>query len=485
MRRLLALLVAVAALVLLVAPAAMAHPLGNFSINHLSKVKISNDRVDVIYVLDEAEIPTTQQRGESRAEVIRSKQKELRERLTLLVDGRRVALRPLEPKLSFPAGQAGLETTRFVQPLRAAVSDPEKVVLRDETFPDRVGWKAIVAEPGEGTAVRSTAPSGDPTNGLRRYPEDLLDSPLDRRAASFRVEPGDGTLVAPRAEGGRFVATRDSSGEGFASVFEDAAAGQGVLALLLLAAFGWGALHALSPGHGKAMVAAYLIGTRGTARHAVWLGATVTITHTMGVFALGLVTLALSQYILPEDLYPWLTLVSGLMVVAIGAGVLRARFRWARARRAVAAAADHGPSAEAAFHSHGPGHHAHHHHNHHDHHHHDHDHHHPHPENAVTRRSLIAMGAAAGLIPCPSALVVLLGAIAQHEVALGLLLIVAFSVGLAGTLTALGLLVVYARRILPRGHLTGRLATVLPAVSALAIVLVGFVLTARAVPGVV
>jgi nickel/cobalt exporter len=375
-----------------------------------------------------------------------------------------------------------------VQPLRAAVSDAERVVLRDETFPDRVGWRAIVAEPGEGTAVRSSAPSGDPTNGLRRYPEDLLDSPLDRRAASFAVEPGDGTLVAPRAEGGKFVATRDGSGEGFASVFEDAAAGQSVLVLLLLAAFGWGALHALSPGHGKAMVAAYLIGTRGTARHAVWLGVTVTITHTIGVFALGLVTLALSQYILPEDLYPWLTLISGLLVVTIGAGVLRSRFRWARARRAAAAegpataATDHGPSAEAPLHRHGKGDHGHHHHHGHSH---GHGQSHPDGESAVTRRSLIAMGAAAGLIPCPSALVVLLGAIAQHEVALGLLLIVAFSVGLAGTLTALGVLVVYARRILPRGRLTGRLATALPALSALAIVVVGCVLTARAVPGVV
>jgi ABC-type nickel/cobalt efflux system permease component RcnA len=125
---------------------------------------------------------------------------------------------------------------------------------------------------------------------------------------------------------------------------------------------------------------------------------------------------------------------------------------------------------------------------HHDHHHaHSHDHHHTHPhgETAVTRRGLVAMGAAAGLIPCPSALVVLLGAIAQHEVALGLLLIVAFSVGLAATLTGLGLLVVYARRVLPRGRLTGRVASALPAASALAIVLVGCVLTARAVPGVV
>jgi nickel/cobalt transporter (NicO) family protein len=495
MRRALAVLVAVAAVVLLVAPAAMAHPLGNFSINHLSKVKISDDRIDVLYVLDQAEIPTTQERGDSRAEIVRSKQDELREKLSLQVDGRRVPLRYLEPKLSFPKGQAGLDTTRFVQPLRAAVSDPERVVLRDETFADRVGWKAIVAEAGEGTAVRSAAPSGDPTNGLRRYPEDLLNSPLDRRSATFSVKPGDGTLVAPRGEGEKTVTTRDASGQGFASVFEDAAAGQGVLALLLLAAFGWGALHALSPGHGKAMVAAYLIGTRGTARHAVWLGVTVTITHTIGVFALGLVTLALSQYILPEDLYPWLTLISGLMVVTIGAGVLRARFRWARARRAVAgetaASGDHGPSAEAAFHSHGPGEHDHHHHKHeHDHRHdhdhsHDHAHSHEHGESTVTRRSLIGMGAAAGLIPCPSALVVLLGAIAQHEVALGLLLIVAFSVGLAGTLTGLGLLVVHARRFLPRGRMTGRLATVLPAASALAIVLVGFVLTARAVPGVV
>jgi nickel/cobalt transporter (NicO) family protein len=506
MRRALAVLVAVAGLALL-APAAMAHPLGNFSINHLSKVKISQDRVDVLYVLDEAEIPTTQQRGESRAEVIRGKQEELREKLTLLVDGRRVSLRPLEPKLSFPTGQAGLETTRFEQPLRAAVSNPERVELRDETFADRVGWRAIVAAPGEGTAVRSTAPSGDPTGGLRRYPEDLVDSPLDRRSATFSVKPGDGALVAPRGEGEKTVTTRDGNGDGFAGVFEDAAAGRGVLVLLLLVAFGWGALHALSPGHGKAMVAAYLIGTRGTARHAVWLGVTVTITHTIGVFALGLVTLALSQYILPEDLYPWLTLISGLMVVTIGAGVLRARFRWARGRPAGAAdgaaapAVDHGPSAEAALH--GPGHedHGDHHHHgplgrllpHHHHHRGDHDHRHGHDhghshsdgESAVTRRGLIAMGAAAGLIPCPSALVVLLGAIAQHEVALGLLLIVAFSVGLAATLTALGLLVVHARRILPRGRLTGRLATAVPAASALAIVVVGCVLTARAVPGVV
>jgi ABC-type nickel/cobalt efflux system permease component RcnA len=242
-------------------------------------------------------------------------------------------------------------------------------------------------------------------------------------------------------------------------LFADAASGQGVLLLLLLAAFGWGALHALSPGHGKAMVAAYLVGTRGSARHAIALGATVTVTHTIGVFALGVVTLALSQYVLPEDLYPWLTLTSGLLVVVVGAGVLRSRVLKAR-------------------HDHA---HAHHHEHAHDHAHY-HDHHHDHD---LSWKGLLGMGAAAGLIPCPSALVVLLAAISQHEVALGLLLITAFSLGLAGTLTGLGLVVVSARRWIPPGLAAGRLAAVLPAASALLIVGVGCVLTAKAVPGVV
>ena len=446
MRR--ALLVTVLALAVLglTSQGARAHPLGNFSVNHLTKVKVSSDRVDVHYVLDQAEIPTFQERDEPRSALLASKQAEVTRGLTLRVNGTEVPLELASPgRLTMPRGQGGLLTTRLEVTLSAAVEDPRTVQLEDRTFPGRVGWKAIVAEPGEGTAVRADAPSGDPTRGLRHYPDALLDSPLDRRTAVFEVEPGDGSLTGPRAEGERAVTTREASGEGFAAVLDDAASGQGVLLLLLLAAFAWGALHALSPGHGKAMVAAYLIGTRGSARHAVWLGVTVTITHTLGVFALGLVTLLLSQYILPEDLYPWLTLVSGLLVVTIGAGVLRARIR-----RPVP------------------------------------DHHHSHePDHTVTRRSLIGMGAAAGLIPCPSALVVLLGAIAQHEVALGLLLIFAFSIGLAGTLTGLGLLVVYARRLMPRLRADGRLVTVVPAVSALAIVVVGCVLTAQAVPGLI
>jgi nickel/cobalt exporter len=436
---------------------AAAHPLGNFSVNHLTEVEVSRDRVEALYVLDQAEVPTFQERGLSPAQVLARKQAEVQEGLALEVDGRTVALRAAgTPRIESPAGQGGLKTTRVEIPLVARVEDPRRVVLRDETFAGRPGWKSIVAAPGEGTAVRTNAPSGDPTNRLRAYPEGSLSAPLDQRQATFEVRPGGGTLAAPPSPGAG-AATTSREADGLTGVFGDAASGEGVLLLLLLAAFGWGALHALSPGHGKAMVAAYLIGTRGTARHAFALGATVTITHTIGVFALGLVTLLLSQYVLPEDLFPWLTLVSGLLVVVVGIGVLRSRMRSVRA------------------HHHD---HAHHHHHGHDH---DHDHHH-HPPDKVTTKGLIAMGAAAGLIPCPSALVVLLGAIAQHQVALGLLLIVAFSAGLAMTLTGLGLAVVFSRRALSRVRVPASVTAALPALSAVVIVGVGFVLTAQAVP---
>ena len=428
-------LLLIALLALFALPAAAeAHPLGNFSVNHLSVVSVSQDRVDVRYVLDQAEIPTFRERGVPRAELLSRKRAEIARGLTLAVDGKRVPL-TLDPggELTRPAGQGGLNTLRVTLRAHAAVDDPGTVVLRDRTFRGRLGWSAIVAAPGRGTAVRSSVSADDPTRGLTVYPSKLLDTPADVREATLRVSPGAGTVEAP--DGRRDLAAADGSSGGFAGVLDDAAAGQGFLLLLIAAAFGWGAMHALSPGHGKTMVAAYLIGTHGRSRDALALGLTVTVTHTIGVFALGFVALALSAYVLPEDLYPWLNLVSGLLVLAVGLGVLRSRARSAREHV-------------------------------HDHHHHHH------------RRGILAMGASAGLIPCPSALVVLLGAIAQHEVALGLVLIVAFSAGLATTLTVLGVLVVKAKRL----PAPGRVAAVLPALSAVVIVGVGVLLTARALP---
>jgi len=349
----------------------------------------------------------------------------VRRHLSASADGRPLALAMSPGSLVHRPGQGGLLTTRVELDLVGHADPRSTVRVADGTFPGRVGWKAVLA-----------AGQQDPTRRLTTYPKAVLSSPSDVRAATFRIR--NGAIVVPR--GAAVHTSGDRSGDGgFTRLFDDAAAGRGVLVLFLLAAFGWGALHALSPGHGKAMVAAYLVGTRGTTRDAVALGATVTITHTIGVFALGFVTLALSAYVLPQDLYPWLNLVSALLVLTVGAAVLRKRT----------------------------------HHHHHHHHHHDHDH--------VTKKSILAMGASAGVIPCPSALVVLLGAIAQHQVGLGLVLITAFSMGLAATLTGLGVLVVRAARV----PLPPRAATLIPAISAGLIVLVGIVMTAKALPPVI
>ena len=210
---------------------------------------------------------------------------------------------------------------------------------------------------------------------------------------------------------------------------------------------------------GKSIVAAYLVGSRGTARHAVFLGVTVTITHTIGVFALGLITLSLSEFIVPDDLYPWLNLVSALLIVAVGLSVLRWRVReW----RKKAPAHDHHHHG----HSHGPGGH---------HHHHEHDH-------ALSARRLLGIGISGGIVPCPTALVVLLAAISLHRVGYGLVLILAFSLGLAGAMTGIGILAVSAKRVFNRVDFDGGLIKLLPAVSALVVLGLGLAMTLRALP---
>jgi ABC-type nickel/cobalt efflux system permease component RcnA len=428
------------ALVALAAPAAaLAHPLGNFTVNHFASVEASGDALYVRYVLDLAEIPAFQEGDRVRAEGFPAR---LARDLELSVDGRRAALLPLANRAQSRPGAGGLRTLRFEAVYRSSLAG-RAVSLRDRTFPGRIGWRELVVLGRDGARIASaTVPAVSTSDGLRAYPTDGLRSPLEIRAATATVEPGSGPGVPPTLSGAPAPA---HEGGGFETLVARGDLSLGVVLVSLLVAAFWGAAHALTPGHGKAIVAGYLVGTRGRPLDAVLLGGIVTVTHTIGVFALGLVTLLLSQFVVPETLYPWLTLVSGVLVVGVGAGVLVARLR-------------------------GRGH---------SHHGHDHDHHHE-----LERRGLLGVGVAAGLLPCPSALVVLLSAIALHRVGFGLALIVAFSLGLACTITGIGLVAVLAKRVFARASFEGRLVRALPAVSALVILVAGVALTARAVPGV-
>jgi nickel/cobalt exporter len=434
-RRLVLLALAAASLTL---PAlAAAHPLGNFTVNRFSRIEASGPRLYVRYVLDLAEIPTFQA-GRINAHAYARR---IARNAHLTVDGRKAELVPVRSALAHPLGAGGLHTTRLEVVLAGPILHGwVSVAYHDNNYRDRIGWKEIVV----GAGTRSTS------DELRAYPKDLLQSPLDTSSITARLEPGAGPDVAPALSRGKSLEAPDRVADGsFASLVGRSHLSVLVILASLAAALFWGAAHALSPGHGKTIVTAYLVGQRGTPRHAALLGLIVTITHTIGVFALGLVTLALSQFIVPDRLYPWLNLTSGLLVVAIGASVFWARWRHRRA------------------HAHG-------------HHHH----HHERIEGAEgpSFRSLLAVGVSGGLLPCPSALVVLLAAISLHRVAFGLLLILAFSAGLALSITGIGLVAVLARRAFRRLRFDGPLIRLLPAASALVILAAGLAMTVHAVP---
>jgi nickel/cobalt transporter (NicO) family protein len=431
-------LLALAAASLAFPALAAAHPLGNFTVNRFSRVEVSGPRVYVRYVLDLAEIPTFQA-GRIDAHAYAER---IARNARLTVDGRPARLTPVRTALAHPRGAGGLRTTRLELVLAGPIlTRGSRVAYRDGNYRDRIGWKEILV----GADTRSAS------NELRAYPKDLLQSPLDTSSVTALLQPGDGPDIAPVLSRGKSLAAPDRIADGgFASLVGRSHLSALVILASLAAALFWGAAHALSPGHGKTIVTAYLVGQRGTPRHAALLGLIVTITHTIGVFALGLVTLALSQFVVPDRLYPWLNLASGLLVVGIGTSVFLARWRHRR------------------MHAHG----------------HHHAHHHGHTEGSEgpSFRSLLAVGISGGLLPCPSALVVLLAAISLHRVAFGLLLILAFSAGLALSITGIGLVAVLARRAFRRLSFDGPLIRLLPAASALVILAAGLAMTVHAVP---
>lgn len=303
------------------------------------------------------------------------------------------------------------------------------------------------------------------SNELRSYPAEMLASPLEERKAELSWvagSPPPGVSVLRTRNGRPTVTSRDRLAELIA--VKEVTPTVALLGLLLACVLG--AAHALSPGHGKTVVGAYLVGSRGTPRHAAFLGLTVTITHTAGVFALGTITLFASRYVLPERLFPILSLVSGALVAFIGLNLFLRRLGialgGASGHEHTHDGHDHLDDAQTHTHSHGGR---------------------PHSHlppgskgEGVTWRSLLALGISGGLLPCPSALVVLLSAVALHRVGYGLLLVLAFSVGLAGTLTGVGLSFVYAGRWLNRSQHIPRIAfvqRVFPVLSALVVASLG------------
>ncbi len=473
-----------------------AHPLGNFTVNHFARLEVSPARIRVHYVVDMAEIPTYQEvqtldaagagqpaQAELDAYAVRTA-REYANGLTLTVDDARVPLSLSTQRISLPPGAGGLPTLRlecdYEGALPAGANAAQRVRFADTNHQGRIGWHEVVVTAAAGAQVYDSTSYGTGlSNELRDYPNDRLAAPLDERTAELTLTTGalpanarpllarDGRKVEPPA--------RDRLAE-LISV-KELTLGTALLGLLLAAVLG--GFHAMSPGHGKTVVAAYLVGSRGTAKHAAFLGLTVTLTHTAGVFALGLITLFAAQYIVPERLYPILSFISGAIVVIIGLSLFARRLGAALGFAEHEHTHDHAQPAHepldhthddaaALTHTHGGVAHSH------------------LPPGAdgrrVTWRSLLALGISGGLLPCPSALVVLLSAISLHRVGYGMLLVVAFSFGLACALTGIGLLFVYARRWVDRPlQSAGGLVRVLPAVSAFVISCAGLFICYEAV----
>jgi nickel/cobalt transporter (NicO) family protein len=471
---------------------ATAHPMGNFSINHYARWQASGGQLELRYVLDMAEIPTITEKSTldrdgkgivtaaEKTTYLASRAADLAGHLALTINGSPARIVPQDATVELRPGAASLDTMRVafraVMPLeQTTLRRGCTVTYRDDNYPQRTGWKEIVVSAERGVSViDSDAPTVDQSHELNVYPTDPSIATPQRTTTQFTLRGGGG-VIAPSSTTSTPnlsvrstpTANRSTPQDAFTQSVTAARLTPTVIAVSLLLALLFGGLHALSPGHGKTMVAAYLVGTHGTIRHAVLLGMVVTLTHTLVVYAVGLLTLIASRYVVPERLYPIISLLSGGMVFLLGLGMLAQRL-WTllsvpRGRHTAPEregdyaeewdrfATDDADTEDRPFTAVGV----------------------PETGAAISTRALIALGISGGALPCPSALVVLLSAIALHRAAFGLLLIVAYSLGLALVLTLIGIAVVKARGLLSRAPSGGRLMAALPVCSAAVITLLG------------
>ncbi|GAA3452645.1 nickel/cobalt transporter [Dactylosporangium matsuzakiense] len=514
MRRLLLFVLMFAGVLLVPATAAEAHPLGNFSVNQLAALSFTPSDVTVAVTVDFAELPTLQESLDAAAEC-----DAFRSSFAVRVDGSPLTFSVASPSLVYSPGSGGLRTSRLTCTLAAPAPLDRQVSVDVATHyrDDRVGWRELTAVAAGVHLVDSPLPTGSRTDGLRTYPDDLLSTPPDVRTAHLSVAPG-GASSPPASPSSPSSLSWQSSLPSWLSRADAALRGfvgsrsltpwVGFLAVLL--ALVLGGAHAALPGHGKTVMAAYLAGRQGRPRDALAVGATVTLTHTGGVLALGLL-LTSAAGLAGETVLAWLGVVSGLLVAAVGVGMLRNR----RLSTAHSHSHDHGFAAghshshdhgSGAGHSHshdhgsGAGHsHSHDHglaagHSHsHDHgsgagHSHSHDHgsgaghSHLHAPGRPSRWAIVGMGVAGGLVPSPSALVVLLGAISLGRTWFGILLVLTYGAGMATVLTAAGLLLIRIRdrwRRPTRLRLPARLAAWAPNGTAALVLIVGSALAIR------
>lgn len=429
--------------------AVIAHPLGNFTINHLAKIAAAGGELHVRYILDIAEIPTFQimhapgsavWSGSIMQHWADKERDVVRAGFAVTIDGAPVMLDAGSAHAQLRPGAGGLPILRWVGTFSIPIDrgHAHAVSVTDRVYADRrIGWKDIIV--GSQT---------EPTDELRRYPNALLGSPRRVNGATFTIEPSGAVANAN--------STSDSSAEAgtltswvsptaLSDMFASRNRTPLFVLLTILAAFGLGALHAVEPGHGKALLAFTLVGARATTKQAMVLAASLTFAHTAGVLALGIVLFFASGFI-SESIYPWITLVSGIAIACIGA---RSLARFVQSRRGL----NHGHP-----HDHG----------------HDHSHAHAPPgSQPLNFRSAVVAAMSGGIAPCPAAIVVLLAALRLHQVAYGTLLIVVFSLGLAALLTGIGIGVVHGAAWLSSRSTYSRIAAYGPLVTAVVISTIG------------
>jgi ABC-type nickel/cobalt efflux system permease component RcnA len=489
--------------------------MGNFSVNHYSRLEFRPAGMELIYVLDLAEIPTFQLMGnwgidwKDQAALSTQSARQAQawlDNLVLLQAGRRVPLgiRSISPAAVEGAGGMPVLRTSITA---EAILQPGEVTYEDRNYPGRAGWKEIVVAHDRSTVIRGSSQSGsDLSRSLTYYPADPSVTPpqdltarvdwsrgtvsaVENHAALKRL-PTPITSVASPAPFSQQLPEAPGTvvrGDFLSRMLQQKKLSGTVVLLGLLAAFGLGALHAMSPGHGKTIVAAYLVGSRGTLKHAGQLGFVVTFTHTFTVFLLGLGMLSFQRYFIPEKIMPILGAISGLSIVSVGLILLYKRAmglmgsghshdghfhshdhqRPARSRVAELRGAEPGAtephSHDGGFvHSHGGSTHSH------------------AIEGEITPGSLIGLGISGGLVPCPSALILMLSAIALGHPGLGLLLLIGFSAGLALVLMAFGAIAIYAKNLLPKGEESMRnpLFQMIPVFSAVVVIVLGLAMTA-------